>query len=93
MRSKQQQAATDYKLTLGELSLYAADQLSICYRLLAGNIIDIETAEDLSGFSRDVLAQMYTGWIFSSGITEQRDLVRDVVISEAKRQAGREEMG
>lgn len=92
MKNKRE-ASTDYELTLGELSLYAAGQLSICYLLLARKIIDIETAIDLSGFDRDVLTRMHTRWIFSNGITAQRDLVRDMVISEAERQAGREEMG
>lgn len=92
MKNKRE-ASTDYELTLGELSLYAAGQLSICYLLLARKIIDIEMAEDLAGFDRDVLTRMRAGWIFCNGITAQRDLVRNMVIGEAERQAGGEEMG
>lgn len=92
MRNKRE-ARTDHDLTLGELSLYAAGQLSICYHLLIRKAIDIETVEDLTGFDRDVLAQMHARWIFIDSLTAQRDLVRNTVISEAERQFGREEMG
>lgn len=93
MRSKKQQATTDYELTLGELSLYAAGKLSICYNLLARQIIDIETAENLTGFDRDILMQMRARWIFINSLTAQRDLVKETVISEAERQAGSDERG